>query len=114
MQRIEARTRFSAHAIAALLCLAITFAAPHASYAEGASDYKERLSSYAERVFRGVEVTFDLVVVRPLNLAGLAVGSAAFVLTSPLVFPHEGLATSWDVFVYAPYEYIFRRPLGDL
>jgi hypothetical protein len=60
------------------------------------------------------EVTFDLVVLRPLNTVAVALGSVFYVASAPLVWPFVGLDTSWDVFVGAPYEYTFERPLGDL
>ena len=65
----------------------------------------------AGEVFTGV---VDVVWVRPLNLAALAVGTAFFAISVPLVAPFEGVGTAWDVFVYAPYEYTFLRPIGDL
>lgn len=55
----------------------------------------------------------DVAVVRPLNIAALAAGAIFFVATVPLVAPFEGIKTAWTTFVYAPYEYTFRRPIGD-
>jgi len=57
--------------------------------------------------------TFDVLVLRPLNAAAVLVGAGFFAISAPLVAPSGELATAFDVFVYAPYEYAFERPLGD-
>ena len=36
-----------------------------------------------------------------------------FVASVPFVAASGELLTSWDVFVLAPADYTFRRPLGD-
>ncbi len=88
--------------LAAMLGLALCLWAPPVSAAEGS------------RAARIAEMSFDAVILRPLNLAVLAVGSVAFLGTAPLVAPHGGLSTTWDLYVYGPYEYTFLRGLGDL
>ena len=70
--------------------------------------------SFVDDAIRGAEITYDVVVLRPLNVVATALGAAFFVVSLPLVAPFEGISESWDVFVYQPYEYAFRRPLGDL
>jgi hypothetical protein len=64
----------------------------------------------------GLAVTYDLVILRPLNTVALALGAGFFTLSAPLVAPfggREGIATAWDVFIAAPYEYTVVRDLGD-
>jgi hypothetical protein len=78
------------------------------------------LDRTAEFFPRFGEVAFDVVVLRPLSIAALAAGSAFFVASVPLVGPYEGvrgstdgIRSSWQTFVYAPYEYTILRGLGD-
>jgi len=57
--------------------------------------------------------TLDILVLRPLGAISSAIGFCAFVATSPFVLPSMDFRTSWEVFVLAPGEYTFVRPLGD-
>jgi hypothetical protein len=59
------------------------------------------------------EGAFDVLVLRPLSAAALLVGSAMFVVSTPIVAPFEGVGPAWSAFVYAPFEYTILRPLGD-
>ena len=59
------------------------------------------------------QVTFDLVILRPLNAMAVVVGMGFFAISAPLVLPSGDVSTPFEVFVYAPYEYAFERPLGD-
>jgi len=83
--------------LAGLLAVSVTFAEPAAA----ASD-----SNLGAKVF-------DAAVLRPLNGAALVLGTVFFAISAPLVAPGGNIATSWDVFVVAPYEYTVQRPLGD-
>ncbi len=58
--------------------------------------------------------TLDAVVVRPLGAAASAAGLAFFLASLPLVAPARQIGTSWEIFVLAPVDYTFLRPLGDL
>lgn len=58
---------------------------------------------------------FDVVIVRPLGLAALAVG-AVFFLPVALVTAANGkdsLQTALEIFVTGPAQNVFQRPLGD-
>jgi hypothetical protein len=59
------------------------------------------------------EATLDVVILRPFGAAATAVGFAFFVASLPLVAPNLEIDTSWEVFVMAPVEYTFTRPIGD-
>jgi hypothetical protein len=68
------------------------------------------------------ESAFDLVILRPLSGAALVVGSAFFVASAPFVAPmgfvrygasFEGWRPAFSTFVYAPFEYVILRDLGD-
>ncbi len=57
---------------------------------------------------------FDLVFMRPIGLATLAVGSAMFTIVGPwtlLVAPGE-IGEPIGTFVTSPAKFVFRRPLG--
>ena len=106
---IESRaSRTFALAAAALL---LWPAAP----ALGAED-SEAAQAQAEESFDWVrvpEAIFDILVLRPLGLAATVAGLPMFVASAPLLGPSGEYLTSWDVFVQAPAEYTFTRPLGD-
>ena len=59
------------------------------------------------------EVIFDLIILRPLGTAATVAGLPMFLASCPLLVPSGEYLTSWDIFVLAPAEYTFRRPLGD-
>ncbi len=55
----------------------------------------------------------DLLVVRPVGLAGCALGFTAFVVSSPFTAMAECVDESWDTLVVGPGEFTFTRDLGD-
>ena len=55
----------------------------------------------------------DLLVVRPISLAGCAVGFTAFVVSSPFTAMAECVDESWDTLVKTPARFTFERDLGD-
>ncbi len=62
---------------------------------------------------RGSDMAVDLVVARPLGLVATAIGAAGFVIALPFTLPSGsagGTACEW---IAAPFDYTFRRPLGD-
>jgi hypothetical protein len=64
----------------------------------------------------GAAKAFDVIPIRLLSVAAVAVGFGAFIVSVPLVGPGfqlEGIRNSWEYFVVSPYEYTFVRPLGD-
>lgn len=70
-------------------------------------------SKTRDATYRVGATAFDLIVLRPLNAAALAVGTMFFVASVPFVAPFEGIRPAWSSFVYAPYEYTVLRPLGE-
>ncbi len=88
-----------ARGVALALLVGMTLAAAQPAAAAGYED--------------GLAIAFDVAVLRPLNAAALALGTIFFAVSAPLVAPSGGVATAWDVFVYAPYEYTVLRDLGD-
>ena len=57
---------------------------------------------------------FDVLLVRPIGLAGLIAGTGFFVIAAPLTAPFVGIGDTWELFVKEPYRYAIRRSLGDL
>ncbi len=56
---------------------------------------------------------FDLLVLRTLTGAQMAVGIGAFGVVAPFTFPFGRWDEAWDQFVRDPYEQTFTRKLGD-
>ena len=57
---------------------------------------------------------YDLLIMRPLGLASLAAGAGFFALAGPLTAPFGDVGTAWELFVEEPFEFTFRRSLGNL
>jgi len=78
------------------------------------------LSDVGRGMGRVAAQAFDLTVLRPTGMLAFAAGSVFFVATAPFAEPYyairgsaEGIRSSWDVFVYPPYEFTFLREVGD-
>jgi hypothetical protein len=58
---------------------------------------------------------FDCAVLRPFGFAATILGAVFFVPAAALAAPSgaAGVQPAWDVFVGAPVENTFKRPLGD-
>lgn len=60
----------------------------------------------------------DILILRPMGSVATAVGFGFFAVSSPLwglavwSIP-DGFSESWEIFVMAPVEYTFVRPLGQ-
>jgi hypothetical protein len=62
-----------------------------------------------------VAAGFDVVIVRPLGLAALAVGVVAFVPVAVITAANgkDSLQAALEIFVTNPAHHVFKRPLGD-
>jgi hypothetical protein len=49
----------------------------------------------------------DIIFLRPIGIAGLALGTAAAIVATPFALPSGSMGV-----VEAPYDFTFRRPLG--
>ena len=60
-------------------------------------------------------VGFDIVIVRPLGFASAVVGAAFYPIAVLVSLPNgpEGREEAWGIFVTAPMQRVFERPLGD-
>jgi hypothetical protein len=56
---------------------------------------------------------FDVVVLRPLGAGSTVIGCAAFLIAAPLAAPSMGIGPVLERFVTTPFDFTFRRALGD-
>ncbi len=57
---------------------------------------------------------YDVLLMRPMGLASLAVGTGFFLIAAPFTAPFGDVGAIWELFVEDPFEFTFRRALGDL
>jgi hypothetical protein len=55
----------------------------------------------------------DVLLVRPVSFASIAVGFAVFVVSLPVAIPSGSVGHVWQALVADPAEYTFVRPVGD-
>ena len=60
------------------------------------------------------QMTLDLIVVRPLSLAGTVLGTAVYVVALPINLLTLNLVDPARRLIVEPAAYTFVRPLGDL
>ncbi len=61
----------------------------------------------------GTEITFDLVLVRPIGVVVFAAGTTIFIVSSPFALITGSLKNTADKLVAEPYRFTFVRPLGE-
>lgn len=59
------------------------------------------------------EMLADAAVARPVGLIGTVIGGLAFVVTLPFTWPSGSVSKAAHNFVVAPFNYTFKRPLGQ-
>ncbi len=59
-------------------------------------------------------VVSDILVLRPLGLAGTILGGAAFVVSLPVTLATHEVDPAEKILVQQPYDYTFERPLGQM
>jgi hypothetical protein len=97
---MEGRGRSGSRAAVWLLVLALLLPAPVARAADFA--------------YVGGAV-FDVLILRPLGVATVLVGAAAFVPAVIVTSPQgsDGILHAYEVFVEHPVKHAFTRPLGE-
>lgn len=55
----------------------------------------------------------DIIFLKPMGAAALVVGSAAFLVSWPFAAISNSSDQTFQVLVREPYEYTFKRPVGD-
>jgi hypothetical protein len=92
--------------LAAALALVLWLGVPGASKAAGGFEDAWADCSYPK--------TFDLMIMRPVGLGAIAIGTALFVPYAPiaLLTSPSDLDEPWNTFVVRPTTFTFGRPLG--
>jgi len=57
-------------------------------------------------------VLADMIFLRPLGIAGLALGTAAAVVATPFALPSGSMGEVGRALIEGPYDFTFVRPLG--
>jgi len=89
---------------------AIALASPLAMADSGTKGNSKSDDCSVEQAFIAIP---DLLIVRPISLAGCAIGFTAFVVSSPFTAMAECVDESWDTLVKTPARFTFERDLGD-
>jgi hypothetical protein len=58
-------------------------------------------------------VVGDLVFARPLGVVATVIGSAVFFVALPFTIPSGSVQHTGDVMIGEPFNFTFKRPLGD-
>lgn len=72
----------------------------------GAAPIRQESSSTA--------VVYDVLLLRPLGLVATTVGTAVFIVGLPFTIPSRSVKVAADKLVVAPFNFTFRRPVGDM
>ena len=107
------RARSSRCILVAILVAALLL--PGSALAEPPADTGMTAAEFGKRAAAGFAVGFDLLILRPLGFATTAVGAVFFIPAVVLSAAggSEVREEAFDLFIYIPAEYTFRRPLGD-
>ena len=59
--------------------------------------------------------TFDVVILRPLGVVSTLIGAALFIPATVVTAPNgiDSIQEAWRLFVVAPAERVYTRPIGD-
>ena len=88
---------------------------PPAGYNDDAAYYASSLppgASYC-RGPSGESVIADAVIVRPVGIAAMVVGVAGAIVALPFAATSNSMDTIKQALILKPFDYTFRRPLGD-
>ena len=61
----------------------------------------------------GTDITFDLMIARPLGFASTALGASLFVVTLPFAVATGSADNTAKALVAKPYKFTFVRDLGE-
>jgi small basic protein len=61
----------------------------------------------------GTEITFDLIIARPLGFVGVALGTSIFVASLPFAVATGSTKDTANALVAEPYNFTFVRDLGE-
>lgn len=80
---------------------------------------KHRSTAYRSEDYDKSFIPLDLLVYRPTGLLATIIGTAVFIGVSPFTAlasipaPHDAFHKTANIFIVAPANYTFSRPLGD-
>ncbi|MEN6464945.1 MAG: hypothetical protein ABFD62_07175 [Syntrophaceae bacterium] len=57
-------------------------------------------------------VVADILLVRPIGVAAVVVGSAVFIVALPFSIPSGSVGLTAHVLIVEPFNYTFQRPIG--
>lgn len=57
-------------------------------------------------------VVADILLVRPVGLAAVVVGTAVFIVALPFSIPSGSVGYTAQVLIVEPFKYTFMRPIG--
>lgn len=66
----------------------------------------------ADKGDEAIMVAADVILVRPVSLAAVVVGTAVFVVSLPFTIPAGGVSKAARVLISEPFAYTFQRPIG--
>ncbi|MBE9537086.1 MAG: hypothetical protein IMF07_07885 [Proteobacteria bacterium] len=69
--------------------------------------------TYQEENGKGLEMTVDILLARPLGIVATVVGSAVFLVSLPFSALGGNAKEAGKVLVVEPFSFTFTRPLGD-
>jgi len=56
----------------------------------------------------------DMVILRPIGVCTLVIGTAFFIVTLPIAVISQSTKQTAEVLVADPFKYTFTRPLGEI
>jgi hypothetical protein len=60
------------------------------------------------------EVVGDILWIRPLGVIGIVMGATAYVISLPVTAPLKKTNEASQILIKDPYNYYFKRPLGEM
>ena len=60
------------------------------------------------------EVVGDILWIRPLGVVGTVMGATAYVISLPVTAPLKKTDEAKKVLITEPYNYYFKRPIGEM
>jgi hypothetical protein len=80
---------------------------------EQEQEFEEEAETASSRASGG-EITFDVLLLRPIGAVSTVVGLGFFVGSAPFAAPSWTFEDTWDAFVVGPMDTTFSRPLGEI
>jgi hypothetical protein len=98
--------------VATLICGSL--GSPAFAYRTSTSDCKDRdYYSGCEKEPTGGMMMWDALVMRPVGIAGTALGSVVWLVSYPFAYLGGNTEASTEALVQNPFEWTFQRPLGE-